>query len=61
MRAISDDVIIAVVLLASTEATHGLRESYLLHIRGLMELINRRGGLRELGYGGCIEAYSECH
>jgi hypothetical protein len=60
-RATSDHIIIAVLLLATCEALHGLRESYPVHMRGLMEMINHRGGLRCLGFEGCIEAFSELY
>lgn len=57
-RAASDHVIVATLLLATCEALHGLRESYPVHMMGLMAMVNSRGGLRELGFEGCVEAFS---
>lgn len=58
-RAACDHVIVATLLLATCEALHGLRESYPIHMIGLMDMVNHRGGLRELGFEGCVEAFSK--
>lgn len=58
-RAASDRLIIAVLLLATCEALHGLRESYSVQMIGLMNIVNSRGGLRELGFDGRVEAVSK--
>lgn len=58
-RGACDHVIVATLLLATCEALHGLRESYPIHMIGLMDMVNHRGGLRELGFEGCVEAFSE--
>lgn len=59
VRATSDHLIIAVLLLATCEALHGMQESYPVHMLGLMNMVNCRGGLRALGFEGCVEAFSE--
>lgn len=58
-RATSDVLIVAVLLLATADALHGFRESYPLHMAGLMEMINAKGGFSALGFGGCLEAFSK--
>lgn len=58
-RAVTDHVIAAVMLLAKAEALQGLKESYPVHMVGLMDMVNLRGGYTKLGFEGCLEAYSE--
>lgn len=58
-RCMTDHACIAILLLATVEALHGLRKSYDVHMTGLMNLINIRGGLRALGFGGHSEAFSK--
>lgn len=60
-RANSDHLIIAVLLLATCEALHGLRESYPVHMIGCMNMVNLRGGLSALGMQGLVEAWSTSH
>jgi hypothetical protein len=58
-RALSDEIMVAVLLLARADALQGLRESYPLHMEGLMKIINLRGGWKKVGFEGILEAYSE--
>lgn len=58
-RATSDYVISAVSLLAMYEAYHGFRESYPVHMFGLMRMINHRGGFKQLGFEGGLAAWSK--
>ena len=49
VRGISDQMLIAVALYAAYEIKHGNGVRYHIHMRGLVQMINLRGGLREIG------------
>jgi hypothetical protein len=49
VRSISDQMLVAVILYAAYEIKHGTGERYHIHMRGLLQIINLRGGLREVG------------
>lgn len=59
VRSMGDHMVVAILLLATCEALHGLRKSYPIHMRGLMDLINYRGGLQALGSSGSVEGFSK--
>lgn len=56
-RSTSDQLIIAVMLLAAYEALHGQRDLYHVHMKGMVQMINIRGGLPGLGMNGYLEAF----
>lgn len=58
-RATSDAMLAAVLLLATFEALHGLVGVYPVHMMGLMDMVNQRGGFQALGCEGCAEAFSK--
>lgn len=58
-RRMGDHLVVAILLLATCEALHGLRKSYPIHMIGLMNLVNHRGGLRALGSNGSVEGFSK--
>lgn len=49
-RAISDQLIIAVLLLSAYELSYGDLASFHIHMRGLMQMIELRGGMQEIGH-----------
>lgn len=49
VRGISDQMLIAVALYAAYEIKHGNGDRYHIHMSGLVQMINLRGGLREIG------------
>jgi hypothetical protein len=49
VRSISDQMLVAVILYAAYEIKHGTGERYHIHMRGLLQILNLRGGLREVG------------
>jgi hypothetical protein len=49
IRGISDQMLIAVALYAAYEIKHGNCARYHIHMSGLVQMINLRGGLREIG------------
>lgn len=55
-RAVSTPLVVAVALLASYELKHGSLKSYHTHMRGLMTLINARGGLEQIGLQDPVSA-----
>ncbi|KAK5128312.1 hypothetical protein LTR85_002979 [Meristemomyces frigidus] len=56
-RATSDQSIAAVLLLATYEALHGQMDLYHLHMTGLVQMVNARGGLSGLGMNGYLELF----
>lgn len=44
----SDAILVAILILAGYEGLRGSRESYHVHMRGLVQMINMRGGLSKL-------------
>ena len=54
-RACSDQLIFAVANLAIFEAVFGNRDIYHIHMRGLLRMIDLRGGLPTMGYNGYLE------
>ncbi|KAI4213904.1 MAG: hypothetical protein LQ351_003599 [Letrouitia transgressa] len=51
---VSDQVIGAVAKMASYEAMFGTEESYHVHMKGLMRMVNLRGGIETLGLDGLL-------
>ena len=49
VRGISDQMLVAVALYAAYEIKHGNGARYHVHMTGLLQMINLRGGLREIG------------
>jgi hypothetical protein len=49
VRGISDQLLVAVALYAAYEIKHGNGSRYHVHMSGLVQMINLRGGLREIG------------
>lgn len=49
VRGISDQMLVAVALYAAYEIKHGNGARYHVHMKGLLQMINLRGGLREIG------------
>jgi len=49
VRSISDQMLVTVILYAAYEIKHGTGERYHIHMRGLLQILNLRGGLREVG------------
>lgn len=49
VRGISDQLLVAVALYAAYEIKHGNPSRYHIHMSGLVQMINLRGGLREIG------------
>lgn len=47
-RAISDPLLVAVLILATHEGFQGSVDNYHIHMRGLIQMINMRGGLHKL-------------
>lgn len=63
-RVVKDEVLVAVILLARSDAIYGSREAGLsescpVHMTGVMDMVNMRGGLSELGFDGVVEAFGE--
>ncbi|SMQ48810.1 unnamed protein product [Zymoseptoria tritici ST99CH_3D7] len=61
-RVVKDEVLVAVILLARSDAIYGSREAGLsescpVHMTGVMDMVNMRGGLSELGFDGVVEAF----
>lgn len=56
-RSVSDHTIVAVLLLATYEALHGLTDAYHLHMTGMIQMINHRGGMAALGMHGYVELF----
>ncbi|KAH9844522.1 Fungal specific transcription factor domain [Teratosphaeria destructans] len=54
-RATSDQVIIAVAMMASFEALYGDRAFFETHMTGLVRMVTLRGGLHALGLDGLLE------
>jgi hypothetical protein len=50
----SDQLIGAVAKMASYEAMFGDQQTYEMHIRGLVKMVQLRGGLSSLGLGGLL-------
>jgi hypothetical protein len=48
VRGISDQMLVAVALYAAYEIKHGNGSRYHIHMSGLVQMINLRGGLREI-------------
>jgi hypothetical protein len=49
VQSISDQILVTVILYAAYEIKHGTGERYHIHMRGLLQILNLRGGLREVG------------
>lgn len=49
VRGISDQMLVAVALYAAYEIKHGDGTRYHIHMNGLLQMIQLRGGLREIG------------
>jgi len=49
VRGISDQMLVAVALYAAYEIKHGGGSRYHIHMKGLLQMIQLRGGLREIG------------
>lgn len=58
-RATNELVMFAVMSLALCEAQLGFEDTYPLHMAGLMEMVNLRGGFQALGYDGGAEGFSK--
>lgn len=54
-KAQGDELIAAVLNMASYEATFGDRETYAMHMHGLRKLVELKGGLSSLGLDGLLE------
>ena len=52
---ISDDLIVAVIIMAMYEMIHGQKEFYSAHMHGLVQMIQIRGGLADLGMDGVFQ------
>lgn len=50
----SDQLIGAVAKMASYEAMFGDQQTYEMHMRGLLKMVQLRGGLQSLGLGGLL-------
>lgn len=48
LRSVSDQMLIAVMLIAAYEIKHGKPECYHIHMRGLVQMVALRGGLSEI-------------
>ena len=49
VRSVSDQMLVAVILYGAYEIKHGTGERYHIQMRGLLQIIALRGGLREIG------------
>jgi hypothetical protein len=54
-RGTSDQVISAVAQMACYEALFGDRDTFIMHMKGLLRMVSLRGGLHALGLDGLLE------
>ena len=55
-RRVSDQLLLAVMIMALHEAIHGSPRVYYVHMEGFLRMLKMRGGLTTMGLDGLLES-----